>query len=79
VIKAWLTRRPNGSYLLTHVDPVIEYNLATDKLDAYARPGDPLAHMLPMCQIGTHRLIDDLPEIKTLEPIRIELTGKVVF
>jgi hypothetical protein len=42
-VKAYLTRRRNGLFLLTHDPPVLAHVGKLQKKDAYPRPGDLLA------------------------------------
>lgn len=69
-----MTRRANGLYLLTRHLPVIERVGNTDRQDAYARPGDPLA-VNNLCEWSAEHVfgIKDLPHMQS---VRVWLEGR---
>lgn len=79
MIAAYLTKRPNGAWLLTHGKPVIRNVGRSPRVDAYANPGDPLAFMMPICDWAVGRLFDiDAAGTPQLMPIAVELEGHAV-
>jgi len=73
-VKAYLTRRSNGLYLLTYQKPIIHKIGMTDREDAYIPYGDGL---------GVNNLCEWFVEymfgIKDLEPltsVRVKITGE---
>lgn len=68
-----LTRRRSGLYLLTAYQPVMVSVGVTDVVDAYARPGDPIAYY-PVCDWFRENVLG-VPELEILESHRCELLG----
>lgn len=70
-LRGYLTRRASGLYLLTYYPAVIAEIGRTDRRDAYAAPGDPLA-VNNLCEWSADRLWG----VKDLEPLT---SVRVVF
>jgi hypothetical protein len=74
IVKAYLTRRANGLYMLTYVSPVIHKIGMTDKEDAYIAYGDALG-INNLCEW----FVEYMFGIKDLEPlttVRVKITGE---
>jgi hypothetical protein len=52
-MRLWLTRRPDGTYMLTKLRPLIRKRLGSEELDAYeqAEPGEPIG-VRHLCEQG---------------------------
>jgi len=44
MIRAWLSRQRNGSYMLTAAEPILCMVRGTDYQDYYVRQGDPIGY-----------------------------------
>jgi len=71
-VRGYLTRRSNGLYLLTYLEPIICAVGNTDRMDAYAQPGDPFA-LNNLCSWSITALWG--VDLETLQTLRIRQTG----
>ena len=75
-MKLYLSRRRNGLYQLTRLEPIVRDMLLVpppDNTDAYPRPGDPI--VLPgLCPFSVKLLIG--AELQPTEVMRVEVSVK---
>ena len=69
-MRLWLTRRPNGTYMLTKLRPLIRKRLGSDEFDAYERtePGEPIG-VRHLCEEGVRAVLGTI--LPTLTPRRV--------
>lgn len=77
-MRLWLTRRPNGTYMLTKLRPLIRKRMGSDEMDAYERPepGEPIG-VRHLCEQGIMAVLGTtLPELSPRRVLfRLELLG----
>lgn len=80
-MRLWLTRRPNGTYMLTKLRPLIRKRMGSDEMDAYERsePGEPIG-VRHLCEQGIMAVLGTtLPELSPRRVLfRLELIGEPV-
>lgn len=78
-MRLWLTRRPNGTYMLTKLRPLIRKRLGSHEMDAYERaePGEPIG-VRHLCEQGILAVLGTtLPELSPRRVLfRLELIGE---
>ena len=77
-MRLWLTRRPNGTYMLTKLRPLIRKRMGSNEMDAYERsePGEPIG-VRHLCEQGIMAVLGTtLPELSPRRVLfRLELIG----
>lgn len=73
-MKLWLSKRPNGSFMLTRYLPIKAELGKTGLIELYIAPGDPIG-FINMCPLGTTAVIPEAKEMKALESMRVDLKG----
>jgi hypothetical protein len=78
-MRLWLTRRPNGTYMLTKLRPLIRKRMGSEEMDAYERsePGEPIG-VRHLCEQGIMAVLGTtLPELSPRRVLfRLELIGE---
>lgn len=78
-MRLWLTRRPNGTYMLTKLRPLIRKRMGSNEMDAYERsePGEPIG-VRHLCEQGIMAVLGTtLPELSPRRVLfRLELIGE---
>jgi hypothetical protein len=73
-VRAYLTRRANGLYMLTYLKPVIEKVGLSDKSDAYIQYGD-LLGLNNLCEWFAWYMFG-VKNLKPLTSIKVKITGE---